>query len=70
MRIFLTGATGYVGGAVLDDPSRLKLLEAYAGDSAFQEQFRNVKLHNKVALARLIGEKINIKVDPAALFDV
>jgi glycogen phosphorylase len=58
------------GEAVLDDPSRLQLLEKNAGDAAFQEQFRNVKHHNKIALARLIGEKINIKVDPAALFDV
>jgi starch phosphorylase len=58
------------GEAVLDDPAQLHHLEARAGDSAFQEQFRNVKLHNKVALARVIGEKINIKVDPSALFDV
>jgi starch phosphorylase len=58
------------GEAVLDDPARLLHLEARAGDSAFQEQFRNVKHHNKIALARLIGEKINIMVDPAALFDV
>ena len=58
------------GEAVLDDPSRLQLLEKSAGDAAFQDQFRNVKHHNKIALARLIGEKINIKVDPTALFDV
>jgi glycogen phosphorylase len=58
------------GEAVLDDPSRLQLLEKSAGDAAFQDRFRNVKHHNKVALARLIGEKINIKVDPTALFDV
>ncbi len=37
---------------------------------AFQEKFRDVKHHNKVALSRLIGEKINIMVDPSALFDV
>src|ERR1700761_2486170 len=58
------------GEAVLDDPGQLGLLEKSAGDAAFQEKFRDVKHHNKVALARLIGEKINIKVDPAALFDV
>jgi glycogen phosphorylase len=58
------------GEAVLDDPSRLQLLEKSAGDSAFQEKFRNVKHHNKISLARLIGEKIAIKVDPAGLFDV
>jgi glycogen phosphorylase len=58
------------GEAVLDDPSRLELLEARASDNAFQQQFRNVKLHNKAALARLIGERLGIKVDPSALFDV
>jgi starch phosphorylase len=58
------------GEAVLDDPSRLQLLEKCAGETAFQDKFRSVKHHNKIALARLIGEKINIKVDPAALFDV
>jgi starch phosphorylase len=58
------------GEAVLDDPTRLSLLEAHASDNAFQEAFRNVKLHNKVALSRLIGERLGIKVDPAALFDV
>jgi glycogen phosphorylase len=58
------------GEAVLDDPTRLQLLETSAGDAAFQDKFRNVKHHNKIALSRLIGEKINIKADPSALFDV
>ena len=58
------------GEAVLDDPTRLAVLEAHAGDSAFQQQFRSVKHHNKMALARLIGDRLNIRVDPHALFDV
>ena len=58
------------GEAVLDDPTQLSLLEARASDAAFQQQFRAVKLHNKIALARLIGERLNVKVDPDALFDV
>jgi starch phosphorylase len=58
------------GEAVLDDPSQLQRLEALASDNAFQQQFRNVKHHNKVALSRLIGERLNVMVDPAALFDV
>ncbi len=58
------------GEAVLDDPSQLTLLEARASDAAFQQQFRAVKYHNKIALARLIGERLNVRVDPAALFDV
>jgi starch phosphorylase len=58
------------GEAVLDDPTQLKLLEAHASDNAFQQQFRTVKHHNKIMLARLIGERLNIQVDPSALFDV
>jgi starch phosphorylase len=58
------------GEAVLDDPTRLTKLEAFAGDAAFQQQFRTVKHHNKIALARVIGEKLGIQADPSALFDV
>jgi glycogen phosphorylase len=58
------------GEAVLDDPAQLAVLETYASDNAFQQQFRKVKLHNKLVLARLIGERMNIKLDPSALFDV
>jgi starch phosphorylase len=67
----LTGLLREVcGEAVLDDPSQLAHLEALAGDNAFQHQFRSVKQHNKIALARLIGERMGIKIDPGALFDV
>jgi len=58
------------GDEVLDDPSRLDRLEAFAGDNAFQQQFRAVKHRNKVALARLIAERNGIKIDASALFDV
>ena len=58
------------GEAVLDDFSLFERLEAHASDNAFQQQFRDVKHHNKLALARLIGERLSIKVDPSALFDV
>jgi starch phosphorylase len=58
------------GEAILDDPTRLTRLEAFAGDAAFQHEFGRVKLHNKIALARVIGEKLGIQADPSALFDV
>jgi glycogen phosphorylase len=58
------------GEAVLDDPARLELLEARASDNAFQAEFRKVKQHNKLALARLIGERLGVWIDPSALFDV
>jgi starch phosphorylase len=58
------------GEAVVDDPTLLENLEARASDNAFQQQFRNVKHHNKVALARLIRQRLDVLVDPSALFDV
>src|SRR5712672_4167491 len=58
------------GEAVLADFSQLECLEDHASDNAFQQRFRDVKHHNKLALARLIGERIGVKVDPSALFDV
>jgi len=58
------------GEAVRDDPTRLIELEAYAGDAAFQQEFRRVKHHNKLALARVIAEKTGVQADPSALFDV
>ena len=67
----LTGLLREVcGEAVLDDPSHLSRLEPLAGDNAFQQQFRAVKHRNKIALARLIGERLGVQIDPGALFDV
>jgi hypothetical protein len=67
----LTGLMREVcGEAVLDDFSLFERLEAHASDNAFQQRFREVKHHNKLALARLIGERLSIKVDPSALFDI
>ena len=45
-------------------------LEAFAGDPAFQEDWRRVKGANKKALAGVIKERTGIIADPAALFDV
>jgi starch phosphorylase len=58
------------GNELLDDPTQLARAEHHAGDAAFQQRFREIKLRNKSALAKLIGERLGIEVDPAALFDV
>jgi starch phosphorylase len=58
------------GDALLDDPTQLARAEHYAGDAAFQQRFRAIKLRNKGALAKLIGEKLGVETDPDALFDV
>ncbi|MEA2885766.1 MAG: glycogen phosphorylase, partial [Bradyrhizobium sp.] len=67
----LTGLLREVcGEAVLDDPSQLSHLEVLASDVAFQQKFRAVKHRNTIVLARLIGERLGVQVDPGALFDV
>jgi len=48
----------------------LRKLEPFAGDAAFREQFRNVKLENKKLLATLIKERTGIIVNPSSMFDV
>jgi len=58
-----------VGPQVLDDAEVLEGLAAHAGDTALQERFAALRRANKVALARLIAERIGVSVDPDAMFD-
>ena len=59
-----------VGPQVLDDAARLELLEPLADDASFRDRFREVRRANKVALARLVADRLGIGVDPEAMFDV
>jgi starch phosphorylase len=58
------------GEGVLDDTKHLESLADYADDSALRDDLCDVRTANKIALARLIREKLDIVVDPHALFDV
>jgi starch phosphorylase len=58
------------GEAVLDDAALLARFADGADDAALQEDFAAVRFRNKVALARLIKERLDVMVDPHALFDV
>src|SRR5229473_3214105 len=58
------------GDAVLDDPTQLVRLADHAEDRGLQERVAAAKRANKVALARLIVERLDLYVDPDALFDV
>ena len=62
--------TSAIGAEVLDDAMQLKRLEPLAADSALHEQLEKVRRSNKVALARVIAERLGVSVDPSALFDV
>ncbi|MDM9625769.1 glycogen/starch/alpha-glucan phosphorylase [Rhizobium sp. S152] len=59
-----------IGDDFLDDAEKLRPLENFAGDSAFQEKFAAVKRANKVALANLVASRMGVKIDPSAMFDI
>jgi starch phosphorylase len=59
-----------IGDRFLDDIDAIKGLDAFAGDAAFREKFAGVKRANKVRLANLVADRLGIKVDPSALFDI
>jgi len=59
-----------VGPQFLDDTGRLEALVPFADDASFRERFHAVRRANKVALARLVAERVGVGIDPEALFDV
>ena len=59
-----------IGSEFEDRTDALRGLDAYAEDAEFQERFAQVTRANKVKLAELIRERMNIVVSPDALFDV
>ncbi len=62
--------TSTIGSNWVTDLARLRMLEAYADDQGFQEEFLEVKLANKQRLAGVIKETTGIVVDPTSLFDI
>ncbi len=62
--------TDTIGGKVLDDLGEIAKLKPFADDAGFRAKFTEVKRADKVRLANLIRERLDIQVDPTALFDV
>jgi glycogen phosphorylase len=59
-----------IGPRVFDDPTHLAELESFADDPGFQQRFAAAKRINKERLAKLIFERVDVRVDASALFDV
>ncbi|MGO4837339.1 glycogen/starch/alpha-glucan phosphorylase, partial [Rhizobiaceae sp. 2RAB30] len=59
-----------IGDAFLDDVSLLKGLDPFAEDAAFRERFAAVKRQRKERLATVVAERLGIRLDPSALFDI
>ena len=58
-----------VGPEVLDDPMALGKFAAFADDPGVHERFAVVRRERKLALARLISDRLQLRVDPDAMFD-
>jgi glycogen phosphorylase len=59
-----------IGPEVLDDPLALERLVPLADDAALHERLFAARRANKTALAALVAERLDIKIDPDALVDV
>ncbi|MER9596194.1 glycogen/starch/alpha-glucan phosphorylase [Mesorhizobium sp. M0244] len=59
-----------IGDGFLDDIDEIKGLDPFAEDAAFRDKFAAVKRANKARLANLVADRLGIKVDPSALFDI
>ncbi|RWH30634.1 glycogen/starch/alpha-glucan phosphorylase [Mesorhizobium sp.] len=59
-----------IGNRFMDDIEAIKDLDPLAGDPAFREKFAAVKRQNKVRLANLVADRLGIRLDPSALFDI
>ena len=59
-----------IGEDWLHDLDRLRKLEAFADDTEFQQQWRDVKHTAKCRLGNLIEQRVGIRVDSASLFDI
>ncbi len=59
-----------IGDKFMDDTEALKDLEKFSTDSSFQEKFAAVKRENKVRLARVVRERMGVRLDPSAMFDI
>ena len=62
--------TDHVGDEWITDLPALSRLRIYADDEKAQQEFMNIKYHNKVRLAKYIREHNGIEVDPRSIFDV
>lgn len=58
-----------IGTGWVKDLSLLRGLEAFAENESFQDQFLTIKRQNKVTLSNLVSQKMNLTIDPDAMFD-
>ena len=62
--------TDKIGDEWITDLPQIAKLKVYADDKKCQQEFMNIKYHNKLRLAKYIKEHNGIDVDPRSIFDV
>ncbi len=61
---------GVAGEKALEDPDVLRKLAAHADDPALHEQVALARRANKLELAKLMAQTLNLRIDPDAMFDI
>jgi len=59
-----------IGDRFMDDIEAIKGLDPFADDASFREKFAAAKRQNKARLANLVADRLGIRLDPSALFDI
>ncbi|HUB48811.1 MAG TPA: glycogen/starch/alpha-glucan phosphorylase [Acetobacteraceae bacterium] len=59
-----------IGPELLDNAEALSKLAPFADDAALHEKLRAVRRSNKQVLAMVVAERLNLAIDPDAMFDV
>ncbi len=59
-----------VGERVLDDANAMTAFAEHAGDPGLHDRLSAIRRDNKVALSNMIARRLQITLDPDALFDV
>jgi glycogen phosphorylase len=62
--------TERIGDGWLRDLNELRKLEKFSDDAEFQRQWHDVKLAAKRDLAKLIEERVGVRVEPESMFDI
>lgn len=62
--------TERIGDSWLRDLNELRKLEKFGDDAEFQRQWHDVKLTAKRDLAKLIEERVGVRVEPESMFDI
>jgi starch phosphorylase len=59
-----------IGEGWIDDAEQLSELRAFVDDAAFLERYAAAKHANKQRLARLVADRLGLRLNPDAMFDV